>query len=175
MMKKILLLTMLVAFPLITLAAPPMRQHMPIRVNSHQKGALKTFMFFKAVKDYREKLNLTAKQNVELDRILREVENFTKKIKEERKKNNFEGQFISDSFDPFKIEKEKQKRQEEIKNFYLSKIKAIHDLLTKKQRQTLVNIIKEKKKNMRKLRRKRDVREWREKRMRMPKHRRRNY
>ncbi len=170
MVKKSMLLTVLVAFSLITLASPPMRQHRGMIINPEVRGAMKTLMFFKVVKNSREKLNLTEKQNVRLDKILREVEDFTQKIKKERKKDNFSEQFIDDSFDPFKIEEEKQRKREEIKNFYLSKIKAIHDLLTKEQRQMLVNIIKEKKENMRKLKRKREIRKWRDKRRRIPKH-----
>lgn len=153
MMKKILVLTMLAVFTITTFAYPPAgkrakRQHRNIR------GAMKTLIFFKTVKDSREKLNLTEKQNVQLDKILRDVEGYTKKLKEERKKDNFADQFISDSFDPFKMEQQQQKKREKNKIFYLSKVKAIHDLLTKEQRKTLVSIIKAKTQRMRKLRRK---------------------
>lgn len=165
MIKKFMLLTVLAVFSLVSLAKIPMRQPEMMKVKPNPKGAMKTLMFFKAVKDSREKLNLTEKQNVRLDKILRDVEAYTRKLKEERKKDNFADQFVKDSFDPFKIEREKQRKQEEIKNFYLSKIKAIHDLLTKEQRQTLVNIIKEKVQNMRKLKKVKEMQEWREKRM----------
>ncbi len=166
MIKKVFALMVLTAFTLGSLAYAPAGKRMN-RPNPQMRGGLKTFMFFKAVKNSREKLNLTEKQNVQLDKILRDVEAYTEKIKEEKRKDTFAERFVSDSFDPFKIEEEQKRKKEEIKNFYLSKIKAVHDLLTKEQRQILVDIMKEKVKNMRKARKIKGIRKWREKRMKM--------
>ncbi|BBB32524.1 hypothetical protein TTHT_0972 [Thermotomaculum hydrothermale] len=176
MIKKILVLTVLVVFSIISFAQRPMGH--PGKTNApHLKGAFKTFMFFKVVKDSREQLNLNEKQNVELDKILRDVENFTKQLREERSKDNFGNRFVSNSFDPFKFEQERQKRQEEVKNFYLSKIKAVHDLLTKEQRQKLVDIMREKAKNIRSKAKKRmrDMRKWRKDRIGMQRNTPKNY
>ncbi len=145
-MKRVLaIFTIFAIFSLTTFSMPGM-------AHRGHEGFMKTMMFFKMVKENREKLNLTPDQNSKLDRILRDVENYTASLKEEKGKMNFLDNFVQDSFDPFKFEEEKKKKKEEIRNFYLSKIKAIHNLLTKKQREKLVSIIKEKVKKIRKRR-----------------------
>ncbi len=164
MTKKIFLLMVIAIFSVSVFARRPVG----IRTESHagrrvvKENYSKYLAFFRTIKNSREKLGLTEKQNVQLDKILRDVENYNKSAKVQTNNNFLGDNFISDSFDPFKIDNARRRQKEEARKFYLSRIKAVHDLLTKKQREILVSIMK----NRRTMMKRRNKKMWdRKKRM----------
>ncbi len=136
----------------------------PMAATPQVRDYLKVLMFFKTVKNSREQLQLTEKQNVKLDKILRDVENYTQNLRKERQSDKFLENFVKDSFDPLKFQQEQMRKQEETRIFYLSKIKEIYDLLTVPQREKLVSIIKKQVKRLKKIK---EMRKWRENQKRM--------
>ncbi len=168
MIKKTATLIILIAFTIGSFAYSPMRKGMNLG-NNHVRNFMKTMFFFNTLKNSREKLNLTEKQNIELDNILRDVDSFNKKLKKEWKSDNLLERFLDNSYDPFKIEQENKRKVEQAKNFYFSKIKTVHDLLTKEQREIFVDIMKKKIKNMKRINKMRKIKKWKEKRMGTPK------
>jgi len=147
MTKKLLLLTLITVFAVSVFARQPVgiRRVSPAYSKMPaSRESSKVMAFFRAVKNSRAQLGLNEKQNAELDKILREVDNYTKNLKKQPESNYFETNFVYDSFDPFKMDSEKIRRQEEARKFYLSKMKAIHDLLTKEQRRKLMTYMKTK-------------------------------
>ena len=127
-----------------------------------QNRRSRTGMLFRLVSSVRAELGLNETQNQKLDQLLNEVrsywQNQVKGFKGQRDKMMDE--FVSDNFNAEAIRVERQKlrdqRRAEIEKFMTAKIQALHDLLTKEQRQKLLEIAREKRQqfmNMRKGRR----------------------
>ena len=157
-MKKLSILAIVLAFSAAVFAQMPAMKR-PMAATPQVRNSLKVLMFFKTVKNAREQLQLTEKQNVKLDKILRDVETYTQNLRKERQNDKFLENFVKDSFDPLKFQQEQMRKQEETRVFYLSKIKEIHDLLTPSQRETLVNIIKKRVKRLKKIK---EMKKWRD-------------
>jgi len=129
-----------------TLMAAPGRPR-ENRPNVRQNGPA---MLFHLVASVRTELGLNESQNQKLDQVLTEVktywQNQMKGLRGE--KDKMMDEFVSDNFNAEAIRVEQEKLRDEIRaeaeKFMTGKIQALHDLLTKEQRQKLLDIAKEK-------------------------------
>ncbi len=120
-------------------------------------------MLFRLVSSVRAELGLTETQNQKLDKLLNEVRTYWQSQMKGMKghRDKMMDEFVSDNFNAEAIRVERQKlrdqKRAEIEKFITVKIQALHDLLTKEQRQKLLAIAKERRQhfmnNMRKGRR----------------------
>jgi len=107
-------------------------------------------MLFKFVAAVRADLGLSADQNQKLDALLNDVRNFYRQeMQQVRSKGEMLGEeFVSDAFNATAIQTERKKAMEErrqrVEAFMSSRIQQLHDLLTKEQRQKLLDLMKEK-------------------------------
>ena len=119
-------------------------------------------MLFRLVASVRAELGLNETQNQKLDQLLTEVktylQNQVKGVKGQQ--DRMMDEFVADNFNAEAIRAEREKLRDqkrvEVEKFMTAKIQALHDLLTKDQRQKLLEIAKEKRQqfmNMRKGRR----------------------
>ena len=117
----------------------------PGRTRQNRSG-----MLFRLVASVRTELGLNETQNQKLDALLTEVKNYWQnQVKGLRgEKDKMMDEFVSDNFnaEAIRVEREKLRDQKraEVEKFMTGKIQALHDLLTKEQRQKLLEIAKEK-------------------------------
>lgn len=109
-------------------------------------------MMFRLVAEFRAELNLTAEQNQQLDDLLNEVKG---KFKDRRGERGDMGEaFVADDFDARAMHEARQAEREqfraEMQTFMADKIQQLHDILTKEQREQLVQLAEEKGQEMRK-------------------------
>jgi len=131
-MKKLFILTLAMVVSVSILATP--MGHKGMRgAKQHSKAG----MLLKLVQNARVDLNLTAEQNQKLDNLLKEVKeyrsNMMKAMKE--KKQTMMDNFVNDDFNPEKAH-EKAKAERDAKKEEVE----LHDMLTKEQRQKLIEI-----------------------------------
>ncbi len=115
-------------------------------------------MLFRVIASVRAELGLNADQNQKLDALLMDVrtywQNQVKGMMGQRDK--MMDAFVSDNFNAEAIrgqrEKIRAKKRLEVEKFMAAKIQELHDLLTKEQRQKLVEILKEKRQRFMKMR-----------------------
>ncbi len=111
--------------------------------NKHKAG-----MLFRLVQKARVDLNLTADQNQKLDKLLKEVRDYRTNMMQamKNKRQSMVDNFISDNFNPEKLyeqrQKEREVQRENARKFMSAKMLELHNLLTKEQRQKLVEFAK---------------------------------
>ncbi len=145
MKKLIIVLVALAMAGSVAMAAPRGQQR------GVKRGA--PGMMFRLVAEFRAELNLTADQNQQLDDLLNEVKGKLKNRREERGGQMGEA-FIADDFNAQAIHEARQAEREqfraEMQTYMADKIQRLHDILTKEQREQLVQLAEEKGKEMRK-------------------------
>lgn len=115
-------------------------------------------MLFRLVASVRTELGLNESQNQKLDALLTEVKTYWQnQVKGLRgDKDKMMDEFVSDSFnaEAIRVEREKLREQKraEVEKFMTGKIQALHDLLTKEQRQKLLDLAKERRQKFMKMR-----------------------
>ncbi len=145
-MKKTIIAVLGIVMVAGTLMAAPGRT----RQNRPNVRQNRTGMLFRLVASARTELGLNETQNQKLDALLTEVKNYwqnqMKGVKGQQDKMMDE--FVSDSFnaEAIRVEREKlrDEKRAEVEKFMTQRTQALHDLLTKEQRQKLLDIAKEK-------------------------------
>ena len=150
-MKKLIALLVISTAAFSTLyGAPHGRKSMKKHDRQDRHG-----MMFKLIESARVDLNLNEKQNTKLDKLLSDVKTYHDNMMKERqaKMAAHVDSFVDDNFDPEKFQANNEaarvKKREESKKFFSEKIKELHSILTKEQREKLVSIAKEKRENFR--------------------------
>ncbi len=145
-MKKTIIAVLGIVMVTGTLIAAPGRT----RQNRSAVRQNRSGMLFRLVASVRTELGLNETQNQKLDALLTEVKNYWQnQVKGLRgEKDKMMDEFVSDNFnaEAIRVEREKLRDQKraEVEKFMTGKIQALHDLLTKEQRQKLLDIAKEK-------------------------------
>jgi Spy/CpxP family protein refolding chaperone len=140
-MKKILISVLVILMAAFVMARP--MGQMGRKGNNNKSG-----MLFRIVQQARVNLNLTAEQNQKLDNLLREVRDFRTNMMQmmKSKRQNMIDSFVSDKFNPEKLYEQRQKerdaQREKARKFMSGKMVELHNLLTKEQRQKLVEFVK---------------------------------
>lgn len=145
-MKKTIIAVLGIVMVTGTLMAAPGRA----RENRPDVRQNRAGMIFRLVASVRTELGLNETQNQKLDALLTEVKTYWQnQVKGLRgDKDKMMDEFVSDSFnaEAIRVEREKLRDQKraEVEKFMTGKIQALHDLLTKEQRQKLLDLAKEK-------------------------------
>ena len=144
MKKLIIVVTALAVAATVAMAAPRGKR------DGRQDRPGGAGMIFRLASEFRAELNLTAEQNQKLDALLNEV------------KAKFEGQrskmrppqgemgdaFVADDFNAKQLHADRQAKREafraEMETYMTAKIQELHDLLTKEQRQKLMDLVEDK-------------------------------
>ena len=144
MKKLIIVVTVLAVAATVAMAAPRGKR------DGRQGRPGSAGMIFRLASEFRAELNLTAEQNQKLDALLNDV-----KAKFEAQRNKMrpaEGEmgdaFVADDFNAKQIHADRQAKREafreEMETYMTAKIQELHDLLTKEQRQKLMELVEEK-------------------------------
>jgi len=145
-MKKTIIAVLGIVMVTGTLMAAPGRA----RENRPDVRQNRSGMIFRLVASVRTELGLNETQNQKLDALLTEVKTYWQnQVKGLRgDKDKMMDEFVSDSFnaEAIRVEREKLRDQKraEVEKFMTGKIQALHDLLTKEQRQKVLDLAKEK-------------------------------
>lgn len=156
-MKKTIIAVLGIVMVTGTLMAVPGRT----RQNRPEVRQNRTGILFRLVATARTELGLNETQNQKLDALLTEVKNYWQnQVKGmESQQDKMMDEFVSDSFnaEAIRVEREKLRDQKraEVEKFMTQKTQALHDLLTKEQRQKLLDIGKEKRKQFMNMRNRR--------------------
>ncbi|NOY23022.1 MAG: hypothetical protein GXO70_05895 [Acidobacteria bacterium] len=142
--------TVIAVLGIVMVAGTLMAAQGRVRQNRPNIRQNRTGMLFRLVAAARPELGLNETQNQKLDALLTEVKSYWQSQVKAMKGRQDQGmdEFVSDSFnaEAIRVEREKMRDQKrvEVEKFMTQKIQALHDLLTKDQRQKLLDIAKDK-------------------------------